>query len=257
MRLRWLAVPAVLLLVCIRRKQLLHTIFRFLLRLQARACRLRPPGEPGTKSTYSVRSTQFMLPMADGVALSTTLREACAADTVAPGTTVLKSLTEDSSRLRLPVVFLRTPYSVAMFSLIAHVWAQRGYHVVQQDTRGRFDSQGEFSICADELPDGLYTVQWIRQQEWCDGHVGMFGVSYDGYCAWAALAGAVRQSPDLPLVNAIVPVFTSTDLAKVTRTRVSFVHLVVCCLWLTVAMCRGVYFNLAHLPRSLPCDTLT
>jgi len=155
-----------------------------------------------------------MLPMADGVALSTTLREACAADTASPGMTVLRSLPEDSSRLRLPVVFLRTPYSVAMFSLIAHVWAQRGYHVVQQDTRGRFDSEGEFSICADEMPDGLYTVQWIRQQEWCDGHVGMFGVSYDGYCAWAALAGAVRQSPDLPLVDAIVPVFTSTDLAK-------------------------------------------
>lgn len=66
---------------------------------------------------------------------------------------------------------------------------RRGYAIVVQDTRGRYAAEGEFSPFVDELDDGADTIAWLRQQEFCNGQVVMFGASYVGATQVLAAAG--------------------------------------------------------------------
>ena len=81
----------------------------------------------------------------------------------------------------------------------------RGYAVVIQDTRGRHMSEGDFYPYRNEPEDGFDTVEWCAAQPWCDGNVGMFGISYHGATQWLA-AG---EAP--PALKAIIPGVTSDD----------------------------------------------
>ena len=50
--------------------------------------------------------------------------------------------------------------------------------------------EGEFVPWDDETNDGYDTIEWIGQQAWCDGNVGMSGSSYGGQVQWqAGIAG--------------------------------------------------------------------
>jgi uncharacterized protein len=104
---------------------------------------------------------------------------------------------------RYPALIFRTPYGKhegdpenerAFRAAVA-----RGYAVVVQDVRGRYHSEGEFDPYRQEGPDGYDTVEWTAAQPWCDGNVGMFGLSYPGAAQWLA---AVEAPPHL---KAIVP----------------------------------------------------
>ncbi len=68
-----------------------------------------------------------------------------------------------------------------------------GYVIVAQDMRGRFDSEGEsVPFMSDgwlELQDGYDTVEWLAQQNWCNGKVGTFGGSAMGITQYL-LAGS-------------------------------------------------------------------
>ena len=79
---------------------------------------------------------------------------------------------------------------------------RRGYAVVTQDCRGRFDSDGEFEPFVHEAADGADTVAWIRLQPWSDGSVGMFGRSYSGFLQWQT--AALRPEG----LHAIAPMFS-------------------------------------------------
>ncbi len=79
----------------------------------------------------------------------------------------------------------------------------RGYVVVMQDTRGRHVSEGTFYPYRHESADGYDTVEWCAAQSWCNGDVGMFGISYHGATQWLA---AVEVPPSL---KAIAPGVTS------------------------------------------------
>jgi putative CocE/NonD family hydrolase len=86
-----------------------------------------------------------------------------------------------------PVLLFRTPYNKDGRSTLDELRATAaGYIVVNQDCRGTWASDGEFDVFLDEVADGEDTVAWARSQEWCDGRVGAFGLSYTGYTAWAA-----------------------------------------------------------------------
>jgi putative CocE/NonD family hydrolase len=106
-----------------------------------------------------------------------------------------------------PAILVRTPYDkrnpIYGYPFIGGVFASQGYVVVIQDVRGKFGSQGEFYPLVNEGADGADTVQWIARQTWCDGRVGMFGVSYFASTEWLA---APRAGPAL---RTIVPVFSS------------------------------------------------
>jgi putative CocE/NonD family hydrolase len=73
-------------------------------------------------------------------------------------------------------------------------FARAGYAVVIQDCRGTGASEGEPYFWRQEREDGYDTVEWLAAQPWCDGSVGMYGISYFGYTQWAA---AVMQPPHL------------------------------------------------------------
>lgn len=87
----------------------------------------------------------------------------------------------------LPTILVRTPYNRADF--FASFWyrrfAERGYHVIVQDVRGRFGSSGRFEPFCHERGDGQATIAWIVAQDWYGGRLGMWGASYSGFAQWA------------------------------------------------------------------------
>ncbi len=96
-----------------------------------------------------------------------------------------------------PAILVRTPYGVnaagGAMRLAGRLLAECGYHVVLQDVRGRYRSEGRFTPFVNERCDGGDTLEWISKQPWCDGRIGLFGASYLGYAAWAALAEAPQH----------------------------------------------------------------
>lgn len=104
-----------------------------------------------------------------------------------------------------PVILSRLPYGKGSTAIIAEIFARYGYAFVAQDTRGKFDSQGEFYPFINEKEDGRVTSAWIRAQSWCNGKIGTFGPSYLGFTQWALAPG----NPD---ITALAPIFTASDI---------------------------------------------
>lgn len=100
-----------------------------------------------------------------------------------------------------PVILERTPYDKSSSrNPSTENYARAGYVVALQDCRGRFNSDGHFDPFRQEHNDGFDTIEWIEQQDWCDGNVGMIGGSYSGQTQWYASAQAPKA------LKAIVPV---------------------------------------------------
>jgi uncharacterized protein len=106
---------------------------------------------------------------------------------------------------KFPVLVYRTPYGKDQ---APSSWAtfpkgvSRGYAVVIQDVRGRYESGGEFDPYKNEGRDGYDTIEWAAAQPWSNGNVGTFGLSYPGAVQWLA---AVENPPHL---KAMVPAMT-------------------------------------------------
>jgi putative CocE/NonD family hydrolase len=110
-----------------------------------------------------------------------------------------------------PVLIFRTPYGKSegdpdnekTFSEAV----KRGYAMVIQDVRGRFESEGEFVAYRNEGKDGYDTIEWAARQPWSDGRVGTFGLSYPGAVQWLAAVENPRH------LKAMVPAmcFSSMD----------------------------------------------
>ncbi len=82
----------------------------------------------------------------------------------------------------------------------------RGYAHIVVDVRGSGDSEGEFEFVGmKEQGDGYDLVEWIAGQPWCDGNVGMLGMSYYGV---GQLLVAAQNPPHL---KAIFPYEAFTD----------------------------------------------
>jgi predicted acyl esterase len=83
----------------------------------------------------------------------------------------------------------------------------RGYVHVVANVRGTAGSGGTFGFFdGQERRDMHDLVEWAAAQPWCDGNVGMVGISY---FAMTQLEAAVERPPHL---KAIFPVAVSTDL---------------------------------------------
>jgi putative CocE/NonD family hydrolase len=66
-----------------------------------------------------------------------------------------------------------------------------GYGVASQDVRGTGLSSGKIGFNGNkEHEDGYDAVEWLASQPFCDGNVGMFGLSYPGFVQTAAAAFA-------------------------------------------------------------------
>jgi len=80
-----------------------------------------------------------------------------------------------------PVILIRTPYQKEGAEVFGEFFAGRGYAVVVQDVRGKYSSEGIFIPFHNEYRDGIATLDWISDQDWCDGNIGMWGSSYIGF----------------------------------------------------------------------------
>jgi putative CocE/NonD family hydrolase len=105
-----------------------------------------------------------------------------------------------------PVVLIRLPYGTARgytyMPQVAHYLTRHGFTVLIQDVRGRFRSEGNRTPCVHEVMDGYDTIDWLADQPWCTGAVGMLGTSYYGFTQWAAAASGH------PALKALVPRYT-------------------------------------------------
>ena len=83
-----------------------------------------------------------------------------------------------------PVILHRSPYP--MFRPSRHDpwplarYIDAGYVFVFQNTRGQYLSEGEFEFHRLDVDDGYDCINWITEQGWCNGCVGMEGSSYAG-----------------------------------------------------------------------------
>jgi putative CocE/NonD family hydrolase len=77
--------------------------------------------------------------------------------------------------------------------------ASHGYAGVRVDMRGCGDSDGLIhgEYLKQEQDDALEVIAWIASQPWCDGNVGMIGISWGGF---NGLQVAARQPPALKAV---------------------------------------------------------
>lgn len=85
--------------------------------------------------------------------------------------------------------------------------AARGFALCRLDVRGTGSSPG---VALDEYTevetlDGYDTVEWLAAQPWCNGNVGMWGISYGGFTA----IQVARLRP--PHLRAILPMYATDD----------------------------------------------
>jgi len=81
-------------------------------------------------------------------------------------------------------------------------FAQRGYVGVRVDIRGFGASEGvppEREYSEQEQVDGEQVIAWLAGQPWCNGKVGMFGISWGGF---TAMQMAMRHPPALKAILA-------------------------------------------------------
>jgi putative CocE/NonD family hydrolase len=95
---------------------------------------------------------------------------------------------------RFPAILIRTCYyrrqfSGGIFLDAMKRFVDRGYAVVIQDVRGKFDSDGVFEPLIQEQADGMATLDWVANQRWSNGSVGMWGRSYLGMVQVPAASG--------------------------------------------------------------------
>ncbi|BFM43682.1 CocE/NonD family hydrolase [Flavobacterium sp. CFS9] len=64
--------------------------------------------------------------------------------------------------------------------------ADKDYIGVMSYSRGKRFSPDEITPYENETTDTYDVIDWISKQEWCNGSVGMYGGSYNGFTQWAA-----------------------------------------------------------------------
>ena len=101
---------------------------------------------------------------------------------------------------KTPTILVRIPLSDTLSNrlfvdVIGGMWAEHGYTVVIQGTRGRFRSGGDHTPLVHERRDGLETLDWLSQQPWFDGRLGMWGASTFAHTQWA-VADRLPSPPD-------------------------------------------------------------
>lgn len=125
------------------------------------------------------------------------------------GTSLANDIVRPAAPGRYPVLFFRTPYGKARLGYDEAAWyAERGYAVVTQDTRGRYDSDGKWSLLIHEANDGRDSHEWLARQPWSNGRIVTQGASYDGIVQWLA-----AKDPH-PALRGMISVVSPADLYR-------------------------------------------
>src|SRR6476661_3579807 len=137
--------------------------------------------------------------------------------TMRDGTALMADVHRPDAGGRFPALIAASPYPRQIQDLGAPMgfieagatvfWVPRGYVHVIANLRGTGGSGGTFGFFdAQERRDMHDLVEWVAAQPWCDGNVGMIGISY---FAMAQLEAAVEKPPHL---KAIFPSAVTADL---------------------------------------------
>jgi len=133
------------------------------------------------------------------------------------GVTLLADVHRPDAGARFPALIAASPYPRQMQDFGAPAgfieagatdfWVPRGYVHVIANVRGTGGSGGTFGFFDPQERRDMYDlVEWAASQPWCDGNVGMIGISY---FAMTQLEAAVERPPHL---KAIFPVAVTADL---------------------------------------------
>jgi putative CocE/NonD family hydrolase len=145
------------------------------------------------------QKAEYAVPMRDGVKLHTTV------------------YTPRHAAERLPFLIVRTPYGTGPYGAEAYrrnlgpsphssEFEEEGFIFVFQDVRGKFKSEGEFTVMrpftpnktgkqTDESSDTYDTIEWLLQNiPNHNGRVGMLGTSYPGF---QTVMGMIEAHPAL------------------------------------------------------------
>ncbi|KAF0845387.1 CocE/NonD family hydrolase [Nocardia caishijiensis] len=144
---------------------------------------------------YEVRVTEnVFIPMRDGARLAAR---------------IWRPVTEEP----LPAVFEYIPYRKRDLTrgrdALNHPYlAGHGYVSVRVDLRGSGDSDGVLhdEYLRAEHDDACDVIAWLAEQPWCDGNVGMMGISWGGF---NSLQVAARRPPAL---KAVISASATEDL---------------------------------------------
>jgi putative CocE/NonD family hydrolase len=153
----------------------------------------QPPSAP----EFQVEMQGAWISMPDGVRL--------AADLYLPA--------GDVQGRTFPVILEYLPYRktesrARNFSLYSY-FVERGYVVARVDIRGTGNSEGRlipYEYSDQEHEDGEVVIDWLSGQPWCNGNVGMFGISWGGFNS----IQMARRNP--PALKAIIAVDATEDL---------------------------------------------
>ena len=122
-------------------------------------------------------------------------------------------LPEDAERQPVPALLEYLPYRKRDMTrgrdqLNHPYFAGHGYASVRVDMRGSGDSDGVLvdEYRPQEQEDACEVIEWLTQQRWCDGNVGMFGISWGGF---NSLQIAARRPAGL---KAIISASATDDL---------------------------------------------
>lgn len=103
-----------------------------------------------------------------------------------------------------PCVVQRTPYGKdAMFRnpVGTKRYTDAGYAYLVQDVRGKGRSEGFYQAFINDAFDGYDTIEWMAEQDWCNGSIGITGASAMGY---TSLLAATMDPPHLKAAFVIV-----------------------------------------------------
>lgn len=88
----------------------------------------------------------------------------------------------------MPVILEHLPYRKRDGTIVrdqfTHPWfAGHGYVCIRTDMRGNGESEGlmDDEYSPQELSDAKEVIEWAASQPWCNGNVGMIGISWGGF----------------------------------------------------------------------------
>ncbi len=153
--------------------------------------------EPPSSPQYGIAMVEASITMRDGVRLAADL--------------YLPEGGEDDAAY--PVLLEYLPYRKTEARSQSHrlysYFVERGYVVARVDIRGTGNSEGRlipYEYSDIEQDDGEIVIDWLSRQDWSNGNVGMFGISWGGF---NSIQMAVRNPPAL---KAIIAVDATEDL---------------------------------------------
>ncbi len=105
-----------------------------------------------------------------------------------------------------PTLLTRSPYTIrTKAGWHNRLFAERGFHVLVQSSRGAEGSGGQLDPFRQEREDTIATLAWLSQQDWFNGELVAYGASYPGFTAWSLASSAG------PMVKALSAQITSAD----------------------------------------------